>query len=171
MIYVGLLCFGLFVGTLLCVGILFIADLTSWQKAVAFILGAVASGAMFKFIGILATKDHPDALAGYPVGLFIALLWSFNAYAAIHLKSTDKRYQFFGWIQLVGLITVTTVLVTYTILQAPMDSLATRIVFGLAIAVAFGVIGTMLYYAVMAMQRNHNGNGPPAANNPPPPGG
>jgi hypothetical protein len=159
MIYIGLLCFGLFVGTLLCVGILFIADMASWQKAITFILAITASGAMFKFLDILGTKDHPDALAGYPIGLFIALLWSFCGYANARIQSTDKRYQFFGWMHLAGVVGVTTVLVTYTVLQAPMGSMGNQVVFGLAVVLAFGVIGFLIYNAVLAMQRNHNGNG------------
>ncbi len=157
MIYVGLLCFGLFVGVLLCVGIMFMEDLASWQKAVVFILGVVASGVIFKFLNILEPQEHPDARAGYPIGLLIALLWSLNGYAAVNLRSSDKVDRFFGWLQMVGLVVVTTVLVTYVVLQAPMPSLGTRIVFSLALAVVFSVTGLLIYNAAIAMKRNGNG--------------
>ncbi len=157
MIYVGVLCFGLFVGSLLCVGTLFMADMPSWQKAVAFILGAVISGVMLKFIDVLGTQKEPGALSGYPIGLLIALLWSLNGYAAINLRSSDKVDRFFGWLQIVGLVVVTTVLVTYVVLQAPMPSLGTRIVFSLALAVVFSVTGLLIYNAAIAMKRNGNG--------------
>ncbi len=152
MIYIGLLCFGLFVGTLLCLGLSFIADIKAWQKAATYILGAVLSAALLKFLDILGSKEHPDAISGYPIGLFIALLWSFNGRASVRLQSPDPRVQFFGWLQLTWVILITVVLVTYTVLHAPMEPIGVQLVFGLAVVMTFAVIGFLLYHAYRALQ-------------------
>jgi hypothetical protein len=161
MAHLGMLCFGLFVGTLLCLGLVYITDWTSFVKAATYILGAISSAAIFKFLDVLNIESNKDAIFAYPIGLFIALLWSFTQYAAANIGSGDGKLQFFGWGHLVGVVGITTMLVTFTVLQdAQINNITNQWILGIIVAISFSFIAFMLYNAFTAIKRRPDG--PPA---------
>ncbi|MBI5761414.1 MAG: hypothetical protein HZA46_23135 [Planctomycetales bacterium] len=81
MAYFGLLTLGAFIGTILLGGLQFAKNLDAFKKVVTYLFSSAFAGTLMTFFNYLA-KEHgvqnfAHAVFMYPVGLFMALVFSF----------------------------------------------------------------------------------------------
>ena len=92
--FLGLFCLGAFIGALVTYGLQFVSGLQNWQQLLATIIAAVFTGAVIAFVDRFRTSP---ALGAYPVGLLVALMWTYANVAVNHIKSPDKHLKMLGW--------------------------------------------------------------------------
>lgn len=150
MSYVGMLCFGLFVGSMITLALNMLpSNFGAVWKAVVAILGAVSSGAVFNFIKFLLDTGAPkDSVYAYPIGLFITIIWYMGQYAIIWIQSPDATRNFLGWLGLVGIIAVTTLLADYVVTREGALGPQVSTILTVILIVISSVIALMLYIAV-----------------------
>ena len=107
MSFIGMLALGIFVGSIISIGVLKTTDWSKLQGLFVTILGSALSGAVFAFINYLGGTKLGDAVFLYPLGLLLALMWAYARAAAQHIQAPDKSLRLLGWLHLVGLLIVT----------------------------------------------------------------
>lgn len=102
--YLGLLCLGAFVGTIVTYGMHFITNWDSAAKAMTAILAAALSGASVAFLDHFS--KHTEAVGAYCVGLLIALTWLYASVALANIRSDLPSLRLLGWLHLAGVVVI-----------------------------------------------------------------
>lgn len=102
--YLGMLALGIFVGTIITVGVINTKDWTKIHGLLVTLLGAALSGAVFGFIEYLGGQSLGDALFNYPVGLLLGMMWAYVWVAARHIR---EGHRLLGWLHIAGVVIVT----------------------------------------------------------------
>lgn len=105
---------GIFVGTIITVGVIKTKDWTKLQGLLVTLLGSALSGSVFGFIDYLGGQRLGDALFNYPVGLVLGMMWAFVAEAAENIR---RGYPWLGWLHIAGVVLAT--ILTLLILFSP----------------------------------------------------
>lgn len=116
MSYLGLLCLGVFVGTLLCIAVRKTTDWSDAVKVVVAMLGAALSGTVLIAIKGWIGVSAGDEIFMYPVGLAWSLLWLYTDQAIENVRSPVVNQQIVGWLHVGGMI-LGTVLVLLLLLS------------------------------------------------------
>jgi hypothetical protein len=89
---------GVFVGSITTIVLKFIDSSDDWRKSLAVLLPAVFSGVTAAFF-----KDFDkSAVACYPVGLVIGLMWNYMYIAKENIADVSRIKKFIGWVQMIG---------------------------------------------------------------------
>ena len=72
--YLGLFSLGVFVGAIASLGVRYVSDVKEWQIVLAAALPAVLSGVALAFVDRF---KYSPAIGCYPLGLVIALMWTY----------------------------------------------------------------------------------------------
>jgi hypothetical protein len=111
--YLGMLALGIFVGSIITVGVINTKDWTKLQGLLVTLLGSALSGAVFGFIDYLGGPKLGDALFNYPLGLVLGMMWVYVEAAARHIR---EGYRWLGWLHIAGVViaTVLTLLILFS---------------------------------------------------------
>ena len=121
--YVGLLLLGIFVGTIIAIGVQNIKyGGANLSKFLASVFGAAFSGVVFGFIEKLMNTHLGDALFMYPIGLAYSLLFAFAGTAMKNISETKLDLKILGWLH-VGAMALGTLLVLLFLFSSGFRSL------------------------------------------------
>lgn len=102
--YLGLFCLGAFVGAIGTFALRFVKDISDWRKVLALALPAVLSGVSVIFVDKF---KYSPALGCYPLGLLVALLWSFSDTAVQNIVSDRVDRKIIGLAHLIAATALT----------------------------------------------------------------
>jgi hypothetical protein len=99
----GLFTLGIFVGTIVTMGVEKVNDWSNIQKVLGAIFSAVFAGVILVFIRTAAGENLQEAAPYYPIGLFYGLLWYYARAAVAHVQANDTGMKALGWLHIAGL--------------------------------------------------------------------
>lgn len=102
--YVGLLTLGIFVSTLVGIGVRRTTNWSDAGKVVGALLGAALSGSVFTFIQTAYGAPLGEAVFMYPVGLAYGLSWLFADEITRNISSDNRGRQIAGCLHLLGIV-------------------------------------------------------------------
>lgn len=113
--YLGLLCLGAFVGSIAALGVRYIKSIDQWEKVLAAVLPAVLSGVALAFV---ERFKESAALGCYPLGLVLAMLWTYADVAVENAASANSRLALIGWGHIAACVVASLAALTLALIPA-----------------------------------------------------
>jgi hypothetical protein len=107
----GMLALGLFIGSVVTIGIQATRDWSNLAKVLSTIFSAALAGTVFTFIEFLGGSKLGNALFYYPVGLLLGLMWGYARAALANVQAEHGNARTLGWLHLAGLFGCTLVVI------------------------------------------------------------
>lgn len=119
--YLGLLCLGVFAGSVTVIGLRKTPSLTDWRQAFVVILPVLLPGAAMVFVDRFR---YSPAVGAFPLGLVASLLWTYIGAALDHLNSSDAGARAVGWAHVAAAVAVVVGAVPLAVVPAVEQTLA-----------------------------------------------
>jgi len=116
--FLGMLALGLFVGTIISLGI-YNTKVDAWQKLgtmLSVTLGAAFGGTVFIFLEALGGKTLGAARFMYPVGLILGMMWVYIRWAEEQMESGTPLEKKLGLGHLVLVLFITAVVLVIVVM-------------------------------------------------------
>ncbi len=101
--YLGLFCLGCFVGSIALVGLQFMTNSAKWKEGMTAMILATLSGSAVLFVDKF--RNSP-AIGAYPLGLLIALLWTYATVAIKNIRDDHRHIRVLGWLHMAGVVLI-----------------------------------------------------------------